>query len=103
MPPDAETRLSARGARPIGGKGDAPVSDKKARSAGAAPPVRTSARSAAGREFVRSSQMMNLVALSVGGPQRVDWRGETVRTSIFKERVAGLRHVAFLNIDGDEQ
>jgi len=46
---------------------------------------------------------LNLVALSVGGPQHVDWRGETVRTSIFKERVAGLRHVAFLNIHGDEQ
>jgi len=46
---------------------------------------------------------MKLIALSVGGPRDVEWRGERVRTSIFKERVAGLRHVAPLNIDGDQQ
>jgi MOSC domain-containing protein YiiM len=46
---------------------------------------------------------MKLMALSVGGPRNVEWRGEHVRTSIFKERVTGVRHVAALNIDGDQQ
>ncbi|MEP7309081.1 MAG: MOSC domain-containing protein [Acidobacteriota bacterium] len=46
---------------------------------------------------------MKLVALSVGGPRQIEWRGDFVRTSIFKERVAGTRHVAPLNIDGDQQ
>ena len=44
-----------------------------------------------------------LVALSVGGPRDIEWRGEVVRTSIFKERVTGARHVTPLNIDGDQQ
>src|SRR5690349_3406923 len=46
---------------------------------------------------------MKLLALSVGGPKEIDWRGDIVRTSIFKERVAGVRHVATSNIDGDQQ
>ena len=46
---------------------------------------------------------MKLVALSVGGPRDIEWRGDIVRTSIFKERVTGARHVAALNIDGDQQ
>jgi MOSC domain-containing protein YiiM len=46
---------------------------------------------------------MKLLALSIGRPRDVEWRGEMVRTSIFKERVTGVRHVAALNIDGDEQ
>ena len=45
-------------------------------------------------ENVRSRDNMKLVALSVGGPREVEWRGEMVRTSIFKERVTGARHVA---------
>ena len=43
------------------------------------------------------------MALSVGGPREVEWRGDRVRTSIFKERVTGARRVALLNIDGDQQ
>jgi MOSC domain-containing protein YiiM len=46
---------------------------------------------------------VKLLALSVGGPRELEYRGEMVRTSIFKERVTGMRHVARLNIDGDEQ
>ena len=46
---------------------------------------------------------MKLVALSVGGPREVEWRGEMVRTSIFKQQVEGPRHVSLTNIDGDTQ
>ena len=46
---------------------------------------------------------MKLVALSVGGPREIEWQGATVRTSIFKDRVAGRRRVSGFNIDGDEQ
>jgi MOSC domain-containing protein YiiM len=46
---------------------------------------------------------MKLVALSVGAPREVEWRGEIVRTSIFKSPVAGPRHVSRFNIEGDEQ
>jgi MOSC domain-containing protein YiiM len=46
---------------------------------------------------------MRVVALSVGGPRDVEWRGEMVRTSIFKDRVSGVRHVLPDNIDGDRQ
>ena len=44
---------------------------------------------------------MKRVALSVGGPRDVEWQGERVLTSIFKDRVAGVRRVAGFNIDGD--
>jgi MOSC domain-containing protein YiiM len=46
---------------------------------------------------------MRLIALSVGHPRVVEWRGEQVLTSIFKEPVAGSRRVHQLNIDGDKQ
>ena len=46
---------------------------------------------------------MKLVALSLGGPRDAEWRGEIVRTSIFKQPVTGRRHVGLLNVDGDEQ
>jgi MOSC domain-containing protein YiiM len=46
---------------------------------------------------------MEVVALSVGGPRDIEWRGELVRTSIFKDRVSGVRHIAPDNIDGDRQ
>jgi MOSC domain-containing protein YiiM len=44
-----------------------------------------------------------LVAVSVGRPREVEWQGERVRTSIFKEPVAGRVQVRRLNIEGDEQ
>ena len=46
---------------------------------------------------------MKLVAISVGGPQEVQWRGRSVRTSIFKTPVAHRVHVSSGNIDGDQQ
>jgi len=46
---------------------------------------------------------MKLVAISVGGPRKVEWRGKTVRTSIFKDPVAGPVRVQKLNLAGDEQ
>jgi MOSC domain-containing protein YiiM len=46
---------------------------------------------------------MKLLALSVGEPRQVEWRGERVLTSIFKDRVAGVRRVAGINIEGDRQ
>jgi MOSC domain-containing protein YiiM len=47
--------------------------------------------------------MMRVVAISVGGPREVQWRGRAVRTSIFKTPVAGRVRVARDNIEGDEQ
>ena len=46
---------------------------------------------------------MKLVAISVGRPKEVQWRGRSVQTSIFKTPVAGRVHVTRLNIEGDEQ
>ena len=46
---------------------------------------------------------MKLVALSVGQPREVEWQGDTVVTSIFKDRVSGARRAAGVNIDGDRQ
>lgn len=46
---------------------------------------------------------MKVVSLNVGLPREVDWRGKTVRTSIFKAPVARRLRVATLNLEGDEQ
>jgi MOSC domain-containing protein YiiM len=46
---------------------------------------------------------MKLVAISVGRPQDVQWRGRDVRTSIFKTPVLGRVHVARDNVEGDQQ
>jgi MOSC domain-containing protein YiiM len=46
---------------------------------------------------------MRVVSLSVGGPQRVDWNGQTVLTSIFKTPTDRRLRVSTLNIEGDEQ
>lgn len=46
---------------------------------------------------------MKLVAISVGRPQDVQWRGRDVRTSIFKTPVQGRVHVARDNLEGDQQ
>jgi hypothetical protein len=45
---------------------------------------------------------MKLVAISVGRPQDVQWRGRDVRTSIFKTPVQGRVHVARDNVEGDQ-
>src|SRR5437667_10455942 len=46
---------------------------------------------------------MKLLSINVGLPQEIDWRGETVRTSIFKAPVGGRVHVRRLNVEGDRQ
>ena len=46
---------------------------------------------------------MKVIAVSVGLPREVAWRGRTVRTSIFKETVAGPVRVERLNVAGDRQ
>ncbi|HEY2324543.1 MAG TPA: MOSC domain-containing protein [Thermoanaerobaculia bacterium] len=46
---------------------------------------------------------MKVIAVSVGLPREVAWRGRTVRTSIFKEPVEGPVRVGRLNLAGDRQ
>ncbi len=46
---------------------------------------------------------MKLLAVNVGGPREVEWRGQRVRTSIFKTPVPGRVRVGRLNIEGDRQ
>src|SRR5262245_63405180 len=46
---------------------------------------------------------MRLVALSVGLPREVQWRGKTVLTSIFKSPVDRRLRVSTLNVEGDKQ
>lgn len=47
--------------------------------------------------------MPRLLSVNVGLPRDIAWRGETVRTAIWKEPVQGRRMVRRLNIDGDGQ
>lgn len=44
-----------------------------------------------------------LLSVNVGLPRDVAWHGQTVRTAVWKLRVAGPRQVRRLNIDGDGQ
>ncbi len=46
---------------------------------------------------------MKIVSVSVGRPREVQWKGDSVQTSIFKTPVSDRVHVARGNIDGDEQ
>jgi MOSC domain-containing protein YiiM len=46
---------------------------------------------------------MLLLSVNVGGPREVEWRGETVRTSIWKAPVPGRVAVRRTNLAGDEQ
>jgi len=47
--------------------------------------------------------MPTLLAVNVGLPRDVPWRGATVHTGIWKRPVEGPRMVRRLNIDGDGQ
>jgi len=47
--------------------------------------------------------MPTLLAVNVGLPQDVSWRGATVHTSVWKHAVTGPQVVRRLNIDGDGQ
>jgi len=46
---------------------------------------------------------MKLIAVSVGEPREVEWRGQRVQTSIFKTPVPGRINVARENLQGDMQ
>lgn len=46
---------------------------------------------------------MKLLSVNVGLPRDIAWRGEIVRTSIFKDRVSGRVRVERLNLEGDRQ
>ena len=46
---------------------------------------------------------MKLLAINVGLPREVQWRGKVVRTSIFKAPVPGRVQVMRLNVQGDRQ
>jgi len=46
---------------------------------------------------------MKIVAVSVGLPRELEWKGRRVQTSIFKSPVAGPVGVRRLNLDGDRQ
>jgi MOSC domain-containing protein YiiM len=47
--------------------------------------------------------MERLVSVNVGLPGDITWRGETVRTAIWKQAVTGRRMVTRLNVTGDRQ
>lgn len=46
---------------------------------------------------------MNVISINAGLPRDLEWRGQIVQTSIFKEPVSGTVKVRRLNIDGDQQ
>ena len=46
---------------------------------------------------------MKILSVNVGTPRDVEWRGKTVRTSIFKAPVPGRVRVNGLNLQGDQQ
>ena len=46
---------------------------------------------------------MKLLSVNVGLPREVEWRGNVVRTSIFKAPVSGRVRVTRLNVQGDRQ
>jgi MOSC domain-containing protein YiiM len=46
---------------------------------------------------------MRLLSVNVGQPRDVQWRGETIQTSIWKSPVAGRVRVTKQNVEGDRQ
>src|SRR3990170_2713557 len=46
---------------------------------------------------------MKVLSINLGLPREVEWRGEVVRTSIFKAPVSGRVRVMRLNVQGDQQ
>ena len=46
---------------------------------------------------------MKLLSINVGLPREIEWRGRSVRTSIFKAPVPGRVRVMQLNVEGDQQ
>jgi N-acetylglutamate synthase-like GNAT family acetyltransferase len=62
---------------------------------------RATARGDAGRR--QDAHDAKIVAISVGGPREVTWRGRKVQTSIFKTPVPHRVRVARDNVEGDRQ
>ena len=54
-------------------------------------------------EDVPRSSHVRILSICVGRPREVESRGKRVRTSIFKEPLAGAVRARTLNLDGDEQ
>ncbi|HSE85522.1 MAG TPA: hypothetical protein VLJ79_04825 [Candidatus Binatia bacterium] len=46
---------------------------------------------------------MKIVAISVGKPREVEWRGRRIWTSIFKTPISGRVHVTRGNVEGDQE
>jgi len=46
---------------------------------------------------------MKLLSVNVGLPREIEWKGNIVRTSIFKAPAPGRVRVRKLNLDGDQQ
>ncbi|WP_179414660.1 MOSC domain-containing protein [Mucilaginibacter sp. E4BP6] len=46
---------------------------------------------------------MKVISVNVGLPREVEWKGQKITTSIFKEPVCGKTIVRLLNLDGDGQ
>ncbi len=46
---------------------------------------------------------MKVVSVNVGQPQEIPWRGQLIRTSVYKTPVAGRVRARKLNFDGDAQ
>ena len=46
---------------------------------------------------------MHVVSVNVGLPRETVWKGETVRTGIFKDPVEGPVRVVGVNLEGDGQ
>jgi MOSC domain-containing protein YiiM len=44
-----------------------------------------------------------LLSVNVGSPRNVEWRGRSIRTSIFKSPVAGRVRLSGVNVAGDDQ
>ena len=46
---------------------------------------------------------MKLISVNVGQPREIPWRGQLVRTSVYKTPVDGPVHAKKINLDGDAQ
>jgi ferredoxin-NADP reductase/MOSC domain-containing protein YiiM len=46
---------------------------------------------------------MRVLSVNIGLPREVEWKGQTVRTGIFKDPVEGRVRVRTLNLEGDRQ
>jgi MOSC domain-containing protein YiiM len=49
------------------------------------------------------STIGRLVSINVGRPRVVEWHGRAVTSAIWKQPVAGRRHLSGVNVDGDDQ